>query len=94
VQAAYPAAADAQSGTIVAVLPFENIAADPEREYFANGLTAEAIVVLGQIAPAELRVIGRTSMLAYKRASKTRTGPPVVPDGSTRRGPSHPSPRA
>lgn len=56
---------------ILAVLPFENLSADPEREYLADGLTEEVIATLGQIDPGHLSVIGRTTMMAYKQARKT-----------------------
>jgi len=54
----------------LAVLPFDNLGTDPAREYFADGLTEEAIVALGQIDPERLTVIGRTSVMAYKRTTK------------------------
>lgn len=56
---------------IIAVLPFENLSADPERDYLADGLTEEVIATLGQIDPGHIVVIGRTTMMAYKRARKT-----------------------
>jgi DNA-binding winged helix-turn-helix (wHTH) protein/Tfp pilus assembly protein PilF len=55
----------------VAVLPFDNLSADPEREYLADGLTEEVIATLGQIDPGHLSVIGRTTMMSYKRTKKT-----------------------
>ena len=55
----------------LAVLPFENLDANPEREYLADGLTEEVIAVLGQIEPEQLRLIGRTSMMGYKRSSRS-----------------------
>jgi len=55
----------------LAVLPFENLGADPEREYLADGLTEETIASLGQIDPDRLSVIGRTSVMTYKRTQKT-----------------------
>jgi DNA-binding winged helix-turn-helix (wHTH) protein/tetratricopeptide (TPR) repeat protein len=55
----------------LAVLPFENLSADPEREYLADGLTEETSTSLGQIDPEHLSVIGRTSVMAYKRTTKT-----------------------
>jgi DNA-binding winged helix-turn-helix (wHTH) protein/Flp pilus assembly protein TadD len=55
----------------LAVLPFENLSSDPEREYLADGLTEETIAALGQIDPEHLGVIGRTSVMAYKKAKKT-----------------------
>jgi TolB-like protein len=54
----------------LAVLPFENLSADPEREYLADGLTDETSASLGQIDPEHLSVIGRTSVMAYKRTTK------------------------
>ncbi len=56
---------------ILAVLPFENLSAQGEREYVADGLTEEVITSLGLIDPEHLRVIGRTTMMAYKRTQKT-----------------------
>jgi TolB-like protein len=55
----------------LAVLPFENLGADPEREYLADGLTEEAIAALGQVDPEHLGVIGRTSAMAYKGTTKS-----------------------
>jgi DNA-binding winged helix-turn-helix (wHTH) protein/Flp pilus assembly protein TadD len=55
----------------LAVLPFENLSGDPEREYLADGLTEETSASLGQIDPEHLSVIGRTSVMTYKRTSKT-----------------------
>ena len=54
----------------LAVLPFENLSTDPEREYLADGLTEETSASLGQIDPEHLSVIGRTSVMAYKRTTK------------------------
>ena len=56
---------------IVAVLPFHNLGADPDREYLADGLTEEVIAALGRIDPAHLSVIGRTTMMSYKHTKKT-----------------------
>jgi TolB-like protein/Tfp pilus assembly protein PilF len=61
---------DTPSRVTVAVLPFENLSHDPEREYLADGLTDETIAVLGQIDPERLGVIGRTSVMAYKRTTR------------------------
>jgi TolB-like protein/Tfp pilus assembly protein PilF len=65
-----PVTAEAAARLTVAVLPFENLSDDPEREYLADGLTDETIAVLGQIDPEHLGVIGRTSVMAYKRTTK------------------------
>ena len=59
------------STVTLAVLPFENLGHDPERDYLADGLTEETIAALGQIDPDHLRVIGRTSTLAYPRVGKS-----------------------
>lgn len=59
-----------KSHATIAVLPFENLSADLEKEYLADGLTEETIALLGQIDPNHLRVIGRTSVMAYKRTTK------------------------
>jgi TolB-like protein/Flp pilus assembly protein TadD len=56
---------------MVAVLPFENLGRDPERDYLADGLTEETIATLGQIDPEHLCVIGRTSSMTYKGALKS-----------------------
>jgi TolB-like protein/DNA-binding winged helix-turn-helix (wHTH) protein/Flp pilus assembly protein TadD len=55
----------------LAVLPFENLSGDPDREYLADGLAEETIVSLGHIDPERLHVIGRTSMMVYKRTTKS-----------------------
>ena len=55
----------------IAVLPFENIGAGNDRDYLADGLTEETIASLGQIDPEHIRVIGRTSVMSYKRTVKS-----------------------
>ncbi len=55
----------------IGVLPFENIGAGADREYLADGLTEETIASLGQIDPEHISVIGRTSVMSYKRTLKT-----------------------
>lgn len=59
------------SRVTLAVLPFENLSGDPEREYLADGLADETIAALGQIDPDHVSVIGRTSTAAYKRTTKS-----------------------
>ncbi len=56
---------------ILAVLPFENLGGDSDREYLADGFTEETIASLGQVDPEHLHVIGRTSTMAYKGAGKS-----------------------
>lgn len=64
--------ADPFSGQVaIAVLPFQNLSADPEQEFFSDGFTDELIAQVGQLAPEQLRVIARTSAMHYKRTSKT-----------------------
>ncbi len=50
----------------LAVLPFESLASDPGREFLGDALTEELITVLGRLQPERLRVIARTSVMAYK----------------------------
>jgi TolB-like protein/DNA-binding winged helix-turn-helix (wHTH) protein/Tfp pilus assembly protein PilF len=52
----------------LAVLPFESLSNDASQDYFADGMTDELILDLGQISA--LRVISRTSVMSYKRARK------------------------
>lgn len=52
----------------VAVLPLDNLSADPEQEYFADGMTEQLIADLAKIG--ELRVIGRTSIMRYRDTQK------------------------
>jgi adenylate cyclase len=48
----------------IAVLPFANLAGDPEHDYFADGITEDLITELSRFQ--ELRVIARNSVLIYK----------------------------
>ena len=48
----------------IAVLPFVNMSADKEQEYFADGISEELINLLAQVP--ELRVIARTSSFSFK----------------------------
>jgi TolB-like protein/DNA-binding winged helix-turn-helix (wHTH) protein/Flp pilus assembly protein TadD len=52
----------------LAVLPLESLSNDASQDYFADGMTDELITDLGQISA--LRVISRTSVMAYKHARK------------------------
>jgi serine/threonine protein kinase/Tfp pilus assembly protein PilF len=48
----------------IAVLPFVNMSADPENEYFSDGLAEDLINALTNIT--ELHVVARTSSFAFK----------------------------
>jgi TolB-like protein/class 3 adenylate cyclase len=48
----------------IAVLPFDNLSANPEEEYFADGLTDDLITDLSKISG--LFIIARNSVFAYK----------------------------
>ncbi|MGH7629557.1 MAG: protein kinase domain-containing protein [Gemmatimonadales bacterium] len=48
----------------IAVLPFANLSADKETEYFTDGMTEEIINALSQVPG--LRVVARTSAFAFK----------------------------
>jgi TolB-like protein/DNA-binding winged helix-turn-helix (wHTH) protein/Tfp pilus assembly protein PilF len=52
----------------LAVLPLENLSADPEQEFFADGMTEELTTDLGKISA--LRVISRTSVMQFKGTRK------------------------
>ena len=73
----------------VAVLPFVNLSADPDNEYFCDGLSEEILNLLA--GTRDLRVIARTSAFAWKGKSEDiRTigamlGVDCVLEGSVRR---------
>jgi TolB-like protein/DNA-binding winged helix-turn-helix (wHTH) protein len=52
----------------VAVLPLQNLTGDPGQEYFVDGMTEALITEMGKIS--SLRVISRTSAMAFKDAKK------------------------
>lgn len=76
---------------MLAVLPFQNLSNDPAQDYFSDGLTEETITDLGQLSPAQLGVIARTSAMAYKHTDKTvgeigrELGVDCILEGSVRR---------
>ncbi len=61
-KATAPAAATGK--TAIAVLPFTNLSADKEQEYFSDGLTEELLNVLAR--NPKLQVTSRTSAFAFK----------------------------
>ena len=52
----------------IAVLPFENLSADPENAFFTDGMQDEILNDLAKIA--DLKVISRTSVMQYKTGVK------------------------
>ena len=53
----------------IAVLPFVNMSADAENEYFSDGITEELISKLSRLH--DLTVIARTSIMQYKETGKS-----------------------
>src|SRR5438046_4257639 len=52
----------------IAVLPFQNVSADPENAFFSDGVQDEILNDLAKIA--DLKVSGRTSVMQYKSGTK------------------------
>jgi serine/threonine protein kinase/tetratricopeptide (TPR) repeat protein len=73
----------------IAVLPFVNSSADPENEYFSDGITDELITALSKVEG--LQVASRTSVFALKnlredlRSIGARLNVSTVLEGSVRR---------
>ncbi len=61
-----PAAAT-RTAVSVAVLPFANLSADPEQEYFCDGMAESITDALAQLK--DLRVVARTSAFSFKGKS-------------------------
>jgi adenylate cyclase len=57
-------AAELTNGPSIVVLPFANLAGDPEEDYLCNGITEDIITELSRFS--ELRVIARHSSFHYK----------------------------
>ena len=53
----------------IAVLPFVNLSYDQTQEYFADGITENIVIQLAALA--QLRVISRTSVMRYKKTTKS-----------------------
>jgi TolB-like protein/class 3 adenylate cyclase/Tfp pilus assembly protein PilF len=51
----------------IAVLPFENLSAEKENAYFADGVQDEILTLLAKIA--DLKIISRVSVMQYKSGS-------------------------
>jgi len=75
----------------LAVLPFENLSADANQDFFTDGFTDEMISELGKLDPEHLGVIARTTTRLYKNARKDigqihrELGVDYVLEGSIRR---------
>ncbi|MEO7457943.1 MAG: protein kinase [Gemmatimonadaceae bacterium] len=73
----------------VAVLPFRNLSADPDNEYFADGITEDVIAHLSKIRA--IKVISRASVMQYKQRQHSMQeigaslGATTLLDGSVRR---------
>jgi TolB-like protein len=73
----------------IAVLPFENLSANPENAYFTDGIQEEILMRLAKIA--DLKVVSRTSTVRYKRSPEnlreiaTQLGVANVLEGSVQR---------
>src|SRR5438094_141161 len=52
----------------IAVLPFENLSADPENAFFADGVQDEILTNLAKIA--DLKVISRSSVMQYRASTR------------------------
>ncbi len=76
--------------TSIAVLPFANMSADPENEYFTDGMAEEIISALMKVQ--SLQVASRTSAFAFKgkhldiRTIGEQLGVSTVLEGSVRKG--------
>jgi serine/threonine-protein kinase len=53
----------------VAVLPFLNLSADPENEFFTDGITEDVIAQLSKIR--SLKVISRTSVMPFRKREQS-----------------------
>lgn len=77
------------SAPSIAVLPFLNLSADPENEYFADGMTEDVIAQLSKIRA--LKVISRTSVMPFKKREQSlreiaaKLGVATLVEGSLRR---------
>src|SRR2546429_8345890 len=65
------AATEKEDGKIrLAVLPFANLNAGPEEDYFSDGLTEEMITQITRLQPGRLVVIAHDTAMHYKTRNK------------------------
>lgn len=75
--------------TAIAVLPFENLSAEPENQYFSDGITEEITSKLARIG--RLKVVARAATARYRGARKDpreigrELGVDYLVDGSVRK---------
>jgi len=78
-----------ESGQSIAVLPFVNMSADADNEYFSDGVSEEILNVLAGVP--ELKVAARTSAFAFKGSNQSiaeiaaKLGVSYVLEGSVRK---------
>ncbi|MBW2494042.1 MAG: winged helix-turn-helix domain-containing protein [Deltaproteobacteria bacterium] len=76
-------------GKSIAVLPFANMSADPDQEYFADGISEELLNTLVRFE--DLHVVGRTSSFSFRDSDADlkqigeKLGVNVILEGSVRR---------
>ncbi len=86
-------AEDVEAPPSIAILPFQNLGADAEQDYFADGIVEEIITALSRFR--RFRVIARNSSFVYKgravdvRAAARDLGARYVLEGSVRRAGGH-----
>jgi adenylate cyclase len=82
-------AGEAAATRSVAVLPFANLSADPDNEYFSDGVTEEILTALARVD--DLKVISRTSVMRFKATTRPvreigrELGVGTLVEGSVRR---------
>ncbi len=84
---AAPAPTKVAAEQMLAVLPFDNLSADQEMDFFSDGVSEEIIDRITR--GSRIKVIGRTSSFRYRGADKSRAAGELsashVLDGSIRR---------
>lgn len=53
----------------IAVLPFENLSADPQQQYFTDGIHDELLTRLSRVGG--LKVVSKTSVMSYRNSRKS-----------------------